>query len=325
MMAIIKNQSIPPSLQEQFHQAIGVRHYKKGRKVTANINYKAFKAKQESVKGVFLQAIFDAATWIDGQWAKLPNHAISASYLNQRQNLLAGVFDSQYWYTATQLTDMTEYGEPLVEPFTGEINPAYNDPLRQQSKCTFNAPSKTYATPTGQGTQNEPAPGWAGTVINTVWRDLWFAQRKLIFSLPVTVKETDQRPIILILDSTINATASFRGSNSWFKRGAWVRFYKAGLESDLGPPYLITKWRNEDQTPIALPSEQLSGWEYTNQITSLRNARYRAPFVFSGKNNRIELVITTPPSRGLYFARNDNVAVYHTENVNIYIGRSPND
>lgn len=324
-MAKISGQSIPPSLAAQFNQIITPPHDNRWHTVTTNVNRKVYAAQPTHGRQRLLRIFHNAPTWIAEQWAHKAGHEISGGYLAQRKNLMDYIFEPPYWRQATVIADYVEYGVPVVSAYTDEINPAYNDPLRQPSTCTYSTPTNTYATPAGHGTPSQPGPGWAGEVSGGIYRDLWFAQRVTKWAMPTVGSSIDNRPIIIKLDSTVTANASFRGVKSWYYRSIFTRFYSHNTENRLPPPYIITKWKRDYKLAIALPGDETTGWNHTDTRTMLFDAREAWAVKFTGYVDRMKMVITSPPGRGRYFGRNDAISVWHDSNPEVFVGMAPND
>jgi hypothetical protein len=101
------------------------------------------------------------------------------------------------------------------------------------------------------------------------------------------------------------------------------------LFNETGTPYvfskyLISNWRTTDIVPMELDSDSGQYFHCTDSRRILRTAYEKNWGTGKATFNRLGLVIATPPSRGVYFARNDNVQVSHYETVNVLIGKTPN-
>jgi hypothetical protein len=319
-MAKVIGQSIPPSLAGGYGDVMTSGAGDANSRGVCGLNNTVRGAKEKSTGNAILRLRREAATWLRDNWAP----AYPSSFYKERLEEIRNYdFDERYWYQVLPTRDRTEYGVPFVAANEGPFNMQYDDPLRRQTNCIFDQWSKYYATPLGDGTLSEPAPGWQGEVQNYYFRDLWFAQRRLTFFLPVLINEGDKRPVLIDLQSTIKAVASFRVNHAWYARCLWTYFFSEGLQELPSKNFLITKWKQSDIYPMDLISLYEDSWECTNNLRVLRNAYSNDNFHGFINCNRLGIVVTSPPSRGVYFARNDDVMVSHHETVTLYIGKGP--
>jgi hypothetical protein len=319
-MATVSNQHIPPSLLAAYGALLTAPGAHAGLTPRIGLKASARQAQPPPALDPALTLRRDAARWLLEQWQ--PNNP-SLFYAQRLAEIRSDDFKPAYWHSVTPSRDRTEYGEPVIKAYERPVNGLYADPLRLQTDCVYTTWSKTYPTPAGDGTALQPAPGWQGEVIGGVWRDLWFAQRRLTFFLPVSINKTDTRPILLVLASQVKAVASFRVNNAWYARCCWPYFFREP-SGELQPKnYLITNWQKSDVYPMALASESEHNWQCTHSLQVLRNPRLGDTFKQPANCNRLGVVITTPPGRGVYFARNDAVKVTHHETVSVYVGKEP--
>jgi hypothetical protein len=125
------------------------------------------------------------------------------------------------------------------------------------------------------------------------------------------------------LTSQVKAIASFRVNNAWYARGCWPYFFREPAGEIQPVNFLMSNWQKTDVYPMALVSETEHNWQCTHTLQVLRNPRLGDTFHNNTNCNRLSVVITTPPSRGVYFARNDAVKVTHHETVTVYLGKEP--
>jgi hypothetical protein len=320
-MAKINTQTIPPSLLAGYTKVFTVGNpsifgFKKvGVTGTARLPQSGHVSKPT------LALQLEAAKWLVEQWQPLNR---SLFYVERLAEIKAFDFNETYWHTITPLRDTTEWGAPTISAYEGPINGVYDDPLRIKTKCVYGNWTKSYNTPVGVGTEENPRPGWKGTVIDQIWRDLWFAQRRLVYGLPVTINLANRRPILIDCQSEVSGTASFRVNSIWYARTVWPKLFNETGTPFVFDKYLITQWRNTDIVPMELDSDSGQYFHCTDSKRILRTAYEKNWETIATAYNRLGLVIATPPSRGLYFARNDNVQVTHNETVNVLIGKTPN-
>ena len=317
-MATVSRQSIPPSLLAGYGAVLTA----PGRAAdfTSRVGLKAtvLQAQQQPATDPILKLRCDAAKWLLAHWQ--PRNA-SAFYAERLSEIRDFTFNATYWHRVTPIRDRTEYGVPVIKAYERPVDGRYADPLRIQTRCVYEHWSKVYNTPAGAGTTLEPAPGWAGCVMDGVWRDLWFAQRRLIFFLPIPLSVTGDRPVLIVFNSQVTAAATFRVNKSWSARGCWPYFFRETTGEGVPDNYLLTQWKKTDSYPLTLISENEQSWQCTNTLTLLRDSGGQKAFQTTQPCNRLGVVITTPPSRGVYFARNDAVNVSHHETVTVYIAK----
>ncbi|MEY3288023.1 MAG: hypothetical protein RLZZ419_265 [Pseudomonadota bacterium] len=319
-MAKVNTQIIPPSLISGYTKVFTVGNPRLYGFKNVGLNQTARIPQALHISNPALQVQIDAAKWLVEQWQ--PRFK-SQFYADRLAEIKAFIFDEKYWHLVTPSRDRTEWGEPEINAYEGPINLVYDDPLRIKTKCLFELWSKVYDTPFGEGTSENPRPGWKGTVIDQIWRDLWFAQRRLIYGLPVTINFNNRRPVLIDLQSQIEATASFKASKLWFARAVWPKFLNETGTAYVFTNYLQTGWLNSDLVPINLVSDSGQYFHCTDNQRLLRTAYNPSWKPNTTAYNRLSLVVATPPSRGRYFAGNDNVQVSHNETVNVLIGKKP--
>ena len=319
-MAKVNSQIIPPSLIAGY-KTVFVQPTPQGSGFKrVGVNMTARKPKPAYVSNDVLSIQNSAAQWLVEQWQ--PLH-VSQFYADRLAEIKAFVFNETYWHNLTPSRDTTEYGEPTIGGYSGPINHVYDDPLRIKTKCVYGDWTKSYNTPYGEGTADNPRPGWQGTVLEQIWRDLWFAQRRLVYALPVPINLNKPRPVLIDLASQITATASFRHCLFWYARPVWPYFFNETGTPYTFDKYLINNWRASDIVPMELVSESGQYFQCTDTQRILRTAYEKSWKPNVTGYNRLSLVVATPPSRGAYFARNDNVRVTHYETVNVLVGKKP--
>lgn len=322
-MAIVNNQEVPPSLLAAYQDLLltlkhpGIDNDKVG--LHPSVRYPR-PSEIETARERFASY---AAGWLRDAW--LPNATAaerSAFFAARRAELLAGTFPADWWAAASLVEDKTEYCVPEVGPFRGDWDPAYTDPLRQPSSCVFVNASKVYNTPSPPGTESEPSPSWKGTVIDTVWRDLYHAQRRVKFALTYAMIEKDPRPVGLRVDATISATATVRGNRNWFALIAQPYFHFTNT-SFMTTKAAVTRWAYEDGYPFELPGDAPGGWSHPLTRTLIRAAQDKAKWYGTSNLTRLTVRLSSPPSLGRYGSRNDDVSVFHTFTATVAQAKSP--
>lgn len=320
-MAIVHHQQVPASLLDDYERIMVSVEPNTPSSQVARIDPKARRPDLEPRAGRAARFAMQAATWLRDRWKTATDKAArSAFYRDRKTEILNGVFPAQHWHPTTITEDLTEYSVPTVSAYYETWNPAYFDPQRQASTCKYRDVTRFYPTPSGNGTETDPAPGWKGEVISNVWRDLYHAQRRFTFALPITVSKDDGRPIALWITAEITATATIRGNRNWFVLIVSPLYHQSnntpGLEKEAK-----THWAREDAYPYGVPDDDPDGWNHTVRRTSVYDGRRFARW--SPNSNRLTLRLSTPPSLGFYGSRNDSVTVYHHATVQAFIAKSP--
>lgn len=322
-MAQVKNQSVPPSLIDDYERLVGNAKTQSGQIKQARIRPSVRRPDPPDPQRTDAEFAGRAAAWLRDAW--LPNGSSaerSQFYADRRGEILSGTFQTNYWAMAAQIADYTERCVPAVTAYEGDWNPAYFDPLRQPSTCTYTDVSNVYNTPPAPGTESQPAPGWKGTVIGGIWRDMYHAQRRLVFSLPFVVAEDEPRPIALRIAANISATATIRGNRNWF-----VVIVKPVYHRNTQTPFLekgaCVHWARADGYPYAIPEDDPGGWSYAKTRAFTRNGARHAVYEAKTGMNRLSLRVATPPSLGLYGSRNDAVEVYHDITATVALAKPP--
>ncbi|MDS4030784.1 MAG: hypothetical protein RKO66_12015 [Candidatus Contendobacter sp.] len=259
-----------------------------------------------------------AASWITLKaTANASKSEESELYSKIWADLRNGVFDPVYWQELSPISDVTEYATPKVDPYDRLLNTNYEDAAHKPSICTFKDISKTYNTPMDDGTSDHPAPGWAGTTIDTIWQDIYHAQRKLVYALPRSMTENDFQPIAIHVVMDITANATSRGNRNWFAF-AIERYLHQSILPVSGTKGAVTHWNPEDWYKFKLPAEGTGPWDATVRREILDGADSKLHVMSDKDMNRLTLRVATPPSLGMYGSRNDEVRVIHHETIKVY-------
>ena len=328
-MAKAINQSIPPSLRAGVAKVLSIPGSTSGAGAVIGLAPSARFGQKAPVPPRSLRILRDASVWLDGHWPD-DQHGEDPRLFqqNRREEIYSLTFPEKYWYELQPLEDVTDYGEPTIGVYAGDLNKPWFDETRLPSVCEYGTALRSYPTPSGQGTPQNPGPGWQGAVIAGVWRDLWFAQRRLTYALPVTLYRptgrTIERPVLVVVEGSVTAEASFRGYESWFALGVWPYLYHDVNTPPPMPAQLITHWHQDDMARMVMAPDLVSDWTCTANWRTLRNAVQKPGFEDRPTANRLMLRITTPPSRGIYFARNDAVRVSQSVTVRVYQAKAWN-
>lgn len=311
-MALVDDQDVPPSLLQAYATLLARQKTGVATETKAGILPSVRQPKPAKPQTARERFASYAAGWLRDAW--LPNASVaerSVFFADRRAELLAGTFPTDWWYPCSLIEDKTEYCVPAVNPFEGDWDPNYNDPLRQPSSCIYQDASKVYNTPSPPGTESEPSPSWKGVVIDSIWRDLYHAQRRVKFALQYAMVKKDPRPVGLKVEATITATATVRGNRNWFALIAQPWFHRS-IENLLPKRAAQTHWAYEDGYPYAIPDADPNGWTHQVTRTLIRAGQDKAIWSDDSNLTRLSLRLAAPPSSGRYGSRNDNVSVYHT-------------
>jgi hypothetical protein len=328
-MAKAINQSIPPSLRAGVAKVLSIPGGSAGAGAVIGLRPSARFKQPPPVPPRSLAILRNTSLWFEGHWPD-DRHGEDPRLFqqNRRKDLYALTFPEKYWYALEPIEDATDYGEPTIGPYAGDLNRPWFDETRLPSVCTFGQALRSYPTPGGLGTPQYPGPGWQGAVISGVWRDLWFAQRRLTYALPKTayrpLGRQVERPLLAVVEGSVTALASYRGYASWFALGVWPTLYHDVNSPPPVPAQLITHWHQDDLARFIMPSDRVSDWSGTAHWRTLRNIALKPGFEGRTACNRLVLRVTTPPSRGIYFARNDSVHVAQNVTLRVYQAKAWN-
>lgn len=317
-MAKVAGQTVPPSLLDAFGKCVKGGVSEIDGYTIDGINPRAVRARKKEDATAAARFASSAAAWLTDRWRKTADRGSrSRFYSARRSEVIRGIFDAEFWAAGVMFSDTTELSYPTVKPYPAEWNPAYWDDLRQPTKCDFSDIASIYPTPADDGTPSAPAPGWKGTVIDSKWRDLYQAQRRLDFTLQHGITQDDGRPVAIRLDWTIEAEATTRGNKNWFtlivhpifRTTAWQPATVKGA---------LARWAHEDQFAKQIPGEESGGWSHSERHRYTRDARTLAEFYSNQPCGILTLRIASPPSLGMYGSRNDDVAVMATGTAAVY-------
>ncbi|MEI6661611.1 MAG: hypothetical protein WCL01_05765 [Comamonadaceae bacterium] len=320
-MAKIGLIDVPPSLQREFASLTSYtqKHGNAGNVLT--LNRSVGSAETDAPAKPLAALATQAATWLRDQWKP---YTPSQFYTDRRQEVIDATFDPVYWHECTVLSDQTAYSTPVVGIYNGSTNPQYFDSLRQPTRSKWTNAARKYPTPSDDGTELNPAPGWFGQVLDGKFRDSSLAQRHVNFLLPVTFIRNDPRPLALLFTGSISASSSFRGNSAWFQLSS----NKQCLSPSINPGLTFFKpmgnWYKYDTRPLNLQGDNPSGWEHTETVSLVRNARSKLKGAFEGWETTLLVKIIIPPSNGYLFSRNDSILVRHRVNARLFLGLGPN-
>lgn len=317
-------QSVPPSLANALARVARVSSTRGGgqRIISPALDLLAPEAGYQPPSTV--QALQQAATWLTSRHAgHLSKAGQSAFYAARLAELRAQVFPVEYWWDTAPSYQYADYGTPsTVVPFNGVINQQYYDPLRRPSFCRIEDKSKSYNLPVGNGTVNEPGPGWKGAVIDELYRDLYSVRARFWFYMPGSQTKTSLRPSLLKLGATFRVESSRKGNRVWFyvNYNAAIRATKfTGYATSLD---WYTHWNPWSVRAIQLPAEDPGGWSYANASSLLLDTDSFASLSTLPACNWLELAVWTPPALGLYFAGNDAIELHGDYTARLYTPRT---
>lgn len=326
-MARVTGQAVPPSLAARLSRIVrGIASTPAGLLVVGAVHQRGPSTRTDHSTPLARFA-FDAATWFRNEWRTvIPAGDRAEFYAQRKTDILTARFEATHWAPATLLEDLTEYGAPAyVLPNTKPVNPAYFDPARKPSNCPILTYSDTYPTPADDGTPGRPCPGWAGAVQDGIFGDAYHAQRRLTFSLPIAFNAATPRPVALLVRPQIHASATIRGNVVWFICNTKPYFHASASGPIVPENAMHTNWFDGYNLPLVLPDDDGSGWTHDHNPTLVRDVTIRAKLPNAGIFDQVWLRLATPPSRGLYFSRNDAVTVRHHANVSLYVARRPGE
>jgi hypothetical protein len=258
------------------------------------------------------------AAWLTRRHAGgLCETARRAFYAARRAELLARTFPPAYWHTAAPTRDECELCYPAYCTPGPSAPPAYDDPERRPSTCSYSTINRRYPVPEGPGTASDPAPGWRGEVVQGHFVDLRHVQRALLFTLPEPVTAADDRPLLAHVRMHIHAAASHRGNRAWFAPGTVARIEGSTARWN----QVWTRWSLSRPFRYAIPPEAPGGWSHSLEQTGLVDLRRltRGPSRWSG--TRVHLKQISAPAKGRYFAGNDWVEVWWSGTLAVYLAR----
>jgi len=265
------------------------------------------------------------ANWLTDVWKASASLEERSTFYAERYNeIITKTLTEQYWKKLELQIDETGITYPGVSQFKGVKNPSYDDPMRQPTNCTFECYGYIYQTPTYPNTSDRPSPGWGGEVIDGFFNDKWHATRILTFSIPIGQNYNTQRPIIILVDMTISATATIKGNKAWFipitkMDVMWHPFWK---NVRIAPPVNYkTRWATSETIPGTSPG----GWIYE---TEKKVRRFGSPDKLKEQKqfgDIVTLQVSTMPSLGRYYANNDSVVVLHDESVEVWWPKTPSE
>lgn len=321
-MALVEGQIIPPSLANAFGVLIGnTGGNAVGLLPSATTPY------PDTPRRILALDATAAANWLADAWqGPEQSYLRSAFYADRYDEIRSGIFLPEFWRPATQVSDNTLKSVPISSlPWTGAWNPTYYDPLRKATICIYKTTTLGYATPPDAGTELNPAPGWRGQVSNSYFRDVWHSQQSISFTLHYRDSQEGTRPLFIHTHTHINASSTIRGNKTWFKiaiAGHWYSIYETPWE--IAAP-TQDHWNENLQIPIVIPEPNPAGWSHTVDVTRIQNGRHTLLIQRPGRYTKFQVIIATPPSKGLYYSRNDAVRITHHSTCNVYQARTPND
>lgn len=321
-MSRVISQAVPPSLLAEYQRLFRTTDSTdpRGRLIKLNTGVRAAQAESDQDPNTF--AASDAAQWLTDQWVPTAIPSVRAEFFAARKaEILAGSYPGTYWWTPAPASDVTEYCLPtfleIITPENSTLNPLYWDETRQPQRCIYHDVDHRYTTPDPPGTEQNPAPSWKGSVGNGIWQDAYHAQRLRNYNLPIELTYLSDRPLLLDLNATIQASASTRGHRNWFSLCIEIYNRPPGTSSEA-----VFLNADKDRYLSSIPPADPNGWSHTVTRRLLRRARDYWRRKGYGEN-KISVSVATTPGRGYYFARNDLVTVFHQIGLTVALAKKP--
>jgi hypothetical protein len=261
------------------------------------------------------------AQWLREQWTKGSG---SMFFSQRRAEIIRGVFDPDYWYALNATDDITTYSVPLIQEYTGSINGQYWVETIRPTYSKWKYASDSYDTPSGDGSELQPGPGWKGEVIDFAWCDKWLAQRCITFGLPITVKKSDARPIAVRLSGYIEARASADGNSSWFQVSTFEYFKRGAFDIEDKAYRPQGHWPQHDNRGVQIPGRSTSTWVHQEPVFLVRDLRDGAKWYNPDGCDTLMVKVVIPPSMGYLNSRNEWATVKHRVGVAVFVGKGPN-
>lgn len=322
-MARVTDQAVPPSLADRFSEIWAMVECRESDALDTRLKYVPDGRSLYQPDSHLGKLAMETGAWFRSNWtSQVPANDLSSFYASRKADIFTGSFPSDFWTLCSPTQDYTERCYPSeVMLYNKPLNPLYYDANRLPSYSISDKILSSYATPARPGTEQQPSPGWKGVVLSGMWRDLYLAQRRYRFTLPSIQTKYETRPTVLVISATIEATASFRGVSSWFQVQTMPFFFRFSPYGNTPPVRVCSAWEQEFIQPQDIPPADPFGWAYSYDTDIIRSAHANAEYQKGADCDRLWVRIASPPSRGLFFGRNDAVQVWCNAAAHLYVAR----
>ena len=230
---------------------------------------------------------------------------------------LAHEYPDEFWQPVSIHQDLTRRFTPLSCAEMASFDPRFFDSHRRPSLCRYGRTFNSYSTPDGFGTEDQPSPGWSGSVEDEVFRDQFFANRNVVFRGGSWLDIDDPRPLVIDVAYQVTANASFRGHRMWFT----PLIYMAPSTGWWLSNFSFYWWYPHNLHRYLLPPENLDGWSHVHEgRRSFLITPYRGSYTYRGRDY-IHIIFGFVPGTGRYFSRNDWVDVRWTGDFRCFYAR----
>lgn len=242
------------------------------------------------------------ADWLAGHHPTAASIQGRAAFVSSRvSELMAGIFNPDFFATAEQISNTTEYGTPYVYIPGPAQPPQFAEPSRLNSYSSFNLASSAYTTPApGTGLPN-PSPGYYGEVQGGYFRDLWLAQQRTRHVLPSVLSARAPRPIWWDISISCDARASHRYNKTMFGFRLALSFGENGYQQYQEQKFIIYTARYESNR-LRFRTASTPGY---NRAASWRKweVMYTDPTgadFYTTNSKTIDVILCPQPSMGIY-------------------------
>lgn len=319
-MSRASNQDIPPELEYLWLRTANTKGTQYEDTLSINPAKAVYSAQPGHVQTVQADTASRFAKWLTDRHAKkLSPAARSEFFTARRRELQQYTANTQYWMESYLTWDLIALQTPTVMDYEQDLPLKYVDPLRQPTRCVYTGNQATYEPFEANHGTSKPPPGWAGAVIDNKFRDLWLAQRRVLFHMPMGIKKSEEWPVLLLGSVVITADATVRGNRVWWTVQPKAHF--AQTYTNLGPGLqeLDARWHKDFSSRQAIPGDQPMGWSLSREVKFRMDARFQAVWIGSNYNEWLAVRIFIAPSLGVYFSRNDAVSCNHESSISCWV------
>ena len=320
-MALITGQSIPPSLSDLYSRTLVTSNDHDSAADVVRLAKNVFSSDPWITDDLTLARAHVAADWIVQRHAAGMSGAAKTDFRSSRvAELVAGVFDPEFWAQAVQNGVIAQKFVPFGYPEFETPHPDYTDPLRQQWRTVYDVVPTSYAVPAPQTGGATPSPGFYGDVQALYFRDQWMCQYRYDFTLAHNSGSEDGRPLWALADIQLDASSSFSGNRMWLSANVGALRVNNGGGT--------TNQRNDNRERIAQQNIYRFGLNPPATPWSQSVTKKAVFDVWHGYKQaeilpsfRQYLFVSPSPPRGRYFSLNDWVRVWLASTASMYTAK----
>lgn len=320
-MAVVLNVSIPPELAERFWDVVQIHNLGESGWLKAGIAPNVRNPIPRDPRSMLMKGAEKHATWLANRYiGKSKTSAWRDFRYLKRNEIMAGVFDPLYWKLIDPQTETVGVAVPSCTPYTGAVNPLFDDALRQPSFCRDYVISTQHPLDQSGVGMPKPMPGWGGAVVGGRFVDQYAAQLRLSYKVPVEDLVAEWRPMAIVADIVMNVEAEKEANVVWSAFDVSMKWRWPPNNYPLAGRKIVVhakkRFRERVKPPPAVAPYL---WQYARKLVV--PAEWIARDINWVNSRHWDVYISSMPSLGVYYSLNANVSVSFSVSAKLCMAR----